>query len=62
MVYHTSDPNEKFGSASRTITLPLGYWAMIAEMADINKTEFKGTLMFCIKTAHREVMSIKLHK
>jgi len=56
------DRHIQYGSASRTITMGLGYWAMIAEIQEQNKTSFKDTLAYCIKIAHRDCMSRNLHK
>jgi len=58
----TFDRHMQYGSSSRTITLGLGYWAMIAEIQEYNNTTFKDTMMKVVKLAHRETMSKKLHK
>ena len=55
----TNDRHIAFGSASRTITLGLGYWAMIAQIQEKEKSEFKDTIQTCIKIAHRDLMSKK---
>jgi len=54
------DPLEKYGSASRTVTLPIGYWAQLAEFCELEHIDFKTGIKRAIKLAHRNATKTKL--
>ena len=41
MVYRNTNSSDRFGSASRTITLPLSSWAYLAECCESNEIDLK---------------------
>jgi len=47
----------KYGSASRTVTLGLGYWAKLAEFCEMQELDFKNGIARAIQIAHREANS-----
>jgi len=59
MVKQTFDRHMQYGSSSRTITLGLGYWAMIAEIQENLSLDFKTAIKRAIADCHKETMKIK---
>jgi len=59
MVKQTFDRHMQYGSSSRTITLGLGYWAMIAEIQEELGLDFKTAFKRAIADCHREAMKRK---
>ena len=59
MVYKTSSVSERYGTASRTITLPLSSWGAVAECCEINEVDMKTTIIRAIATFHAQTKRIE---
>tara|TARA_B110000263_G_scaffold211114_1_gene193933 strand:+ start:187 stop:399 length:213 start_codon:yes stop_codon:yes gene_type:complete len=57
MVY-TNTGSDKFGTASRTITLPLSSWGQVAECAEIMEVGMKVTLQRAIAVLYAQQTAI----
>jgi len=56
MEYQKNNPLEKYGTASRTVTLGLGYWAQIAEIGETQSIDFKTAIKRAIASYHEQIM------
>ena len=54
MPYKNTSSSDRFGTASRTITLPLSSWGQVAECAEIMQVGMKVTLQRAIAVLYAQ--------
>ena len=54
MPYKRSSTSDRYGNASKTITLPLSSWAYLAECCEIMEVDVKTTLIRSIAVLHAQ--------
>jgi hypothetical protein len=59
MPYRKTDSSDRFGTASRTITLPLSSWGQVAECAEIMNVGMKVTLQRAIAVLYAQQIRIE---
>lgn len=59
MPYRKTSSSDRFGSASRTITLPLSSWAYVADCCEIMQVDMKTTLIRAIAVLHAQQSRIE---
>lgn len=59
MPYRKTSSSDRYGSASRTITLPLSSWAYVAECCEIMEVDMKTTIIRAIAVLHAQQTRIE---
>ena len=59
MPYKNTNSDDRFGTASRTITLPLSSWGQVAECAEIMNVGMKVTLQRAIAVLYAQQIRIE---
>ena len=54
MPYKNTNSSDRFGTASRTVTLPLSSWGQVAECAEIMEVGMKVTLQRAIAVLYAQ--------